>query len=59
QHQLQRLCHEAEQQHAIPTIEALAKALTVSPKTIQRDLTALRQQGCYTITRGSTRKATV
>ena len=59
QHQLQRLCQEAAQQHAIPTVEALAKALMVSPKTIQRDMATLRQQGYGTITRGSLRKVNV
>ena len=59
QHQLQRLCQEAEQQHAIPTVEALAKALMVSPKTVQRDMATLRQQGYGTITRGGLRKVKV
>ncbi|MBN2006227.1 MAG: tetratricopeptide repeat protein [Anaerolineae bacterium] len=50
--QLLRLLHEAAEQSAAPTIEALSSALEVAPRTIKRDLAALRAQGHNVHTRG-------
>ncbi len=50
---IQRLVGEAAAQGAVATIEALAIALAVAPRTIQRDLQALRQQGIAVDTRGT------
>ncbi len=50
---LQRLITEAEAQGASPTVRALADVLAVTPRTVLRDLSALRQEGCLLETRGS------
>jgi DNA-binding SARP family transcriptional activator len=50
---LQRLIAEAEAQGASPTVRALADVLAVTPRTLLRDLAALRQEGCSLETRGS------
>jgi DNA-binding transcriptional ArsR family regulator len=52
---LLRLVAEAEAQGAAPTVIALAEALDISPKTIKRDLAALRKEGYEILTRGSRR----
>ncbi|HEY54067.1 MAG TPA: tetratricopeptide repeat protein, partial [Caldilineae bacterium] len=52
-HRLLRLLQEAEEQNAAPRVTDLAQALDVSPKTIKRDLAALRAAGHYARTRGS------
>ncbi len=51
-HQLLRLLREAAEQSASPTIETLSTALEVAPRTIKRDLAALRAQGHDVHTRG-------
>lgn len=51
--QLLRLADEAIAQGALATVEALAAALTVSARTIKRDLKALREEGVTVITRGT------
>jgi DNA-binding SARP family transcriptional activator len=48
-----RLCDEAANQEACPTVEDLAVALDVSVATIRRDLAALRASGEVLATRGS------
>ncbi|MFN2302132.1 MAG: tetratricopeptide repeat protein, partial [Anaerolineales bacterium] len=53
QHRLSRLIDEAHAQGAAPTIVDLATALEVSPATIKRDLTVLRESGLHIQTRGS------
>jgi DNA-binding SARP family transcriptional activator len=53
QHRLLRLLREAEEQNAAPRVTDLARALDVSPKTIKRDLAALRAAGHHARTRGS------
>jgi len=52
-HRLLRLLEEAIAQEALPRIEDLAQTLQVSPKTIKRDLAALRADGHPVRTRGS------
>ena len=52
-HRLLRLLSEADAQNAAPRVHDLARALGVSPKTIKRDLAALRSQGAVVHTRGS------
>jgi tetratricopeptide (TPR) repeat protein len=52
-HRLQRLLEEAARQEAMPRVQDLAAALVVSPKTIKRDLAALRAAGHEVRTRGS------
>jgi tetratricopeptide (TPR) repeat protein len=52
-HRLLRLLREADAQNAAPRVHDLARALGVSPKTIKRDLAALRSQGAVVHTRGS------
>jgi biotin operon repressor len=56
---LLRLLTEANNAGTVPSIELLAEALEVSPATVRRDLTALRQQGQPFFTRGQTRSARV
>jgi hypothetical protein len=53
QTQILRLVRVAETQNAAPTIAALAAALKVTPRTIKRDLAALRAAGHHLITRGT------
>jgi tetratricopeptide (TPR) repeat protein/biotin operon repressor len=53
QHQLQRLCAQALEQGALPTVEDLAQALETSVATIKRDLSALRDAGIQLNTRGA------
>ncbi len=53
QHRLLRLLREADKQGAAPRVDDLARALDVSPKTIKRDLVALRAGGHNARTRGS------
>lgn len=48
-----RMLGEAAGQGAAPTVDALAAALDVSQRTIERDLAALRQAGHEVVTRGS------
>jgi hypothetical protein len=50
---LQRLTVEALDQDAVATIEDLAYALQVSPRTIKRDCAALADQDIYLPTRGA------
>ena len=52
-HRLLRLLEEARAQNAAPTVPHLAEALNASPRTIERDLAALRAQGHETPTRGA------
>ncbi|HNT74231.1 MAG TPA: tetratricopeptide repeat protein [Anaerolineae bacterium] len=52
QHQLLRLLREAREQSAAPTVQTLSVALDVAPRTIKRDLAALRAQGHDARTRG-------
>lgn len=52
-HRLLRLMHEAAEQSAAPTVEALATALKASERTIKRDLAALRAKGHDVRTRGA------
>jgi tetratricopeptide (TPR) repeat protein len=49
---LLRLCAEAEAQDAEPTVGALAEALGVTPRTVDRDIAALRAAGQILVTRG-------
>lgn len=51
---LRRLLTEAAVQQAVPTIRDLARAVAVSPATLNSDLAALRQEGWPICTRGST-----
>ncbi|NQV06779.1 DUF1670 domain-containing protein, partial [bacterium] len=53
QMRIERLCTEAAEQHASPTVEDLAQTLGASVATIRRDLAALREQGRTVNTRGS------
>ena len=52
-HRLLRLCWEAAEQDAAPTVDDLAVVLKVSQGTIKRDLAALRQAGHIVRTRDS------
>jgi len=52
-HRLLCLLREAGEQGAAPRVDDLAIALRVSPKTIKRDLAALRQAGHDVRTRGT------
>jgi len=52
-HRILRLLRQAAEQSAAPTVEALADALDVSPRTIKRDLAALRATGHPVPTRGA------
>jgi len=52
-HRLLRLLRQATDQSAAPTVADLAAALDVSPRTIKRDLAALRAQGHEAHTRGT------
>jgi DNA-binding transcriptional ArsR family regulator len=49
---LLRLCAEASAQDAEPTVGDLAEALGVTPRTIDRDIAALRAAGQILVTRG-------
>jgi predicted DNA-binding transcriptional regulator YafY len=49
---LLRLCAEALAQGAEPTVGALAEALGVTPRTVDRDIAALRAAGQILVTRG-------
>jgi len=49
---LLRLCAEASAQDAEPTVGDLAEALGVTPRTIDRDIAALRAAGAVLVTRG-------
>lgn len=49
---IRRLLEEARSAGAVPSIDHLADALSVSPSTIRRDLKALRAQGITAQTRG-------
>ena len=53
QHRLLRLLRESEEHRAAPRIVDLATALEVNPRTIKRDLAALRETGHQVRTRGS------
>jgi tetratricopeptide (TPR) repeat protein/DNA-binding SARP family transcriptional activator len=53
QHQLERLCIQALEQGALPTVEDLANALNTSVATIKRDLAALRAANVHLSTRGA------
>ncbi len=53
QHQLERLCIQALEQGALPTVEDLANALNTSVATIKRDLAALRATNVNLSTRGA------
>ena len=50
---IQRLLVEATNQGAVPTVNDLATTLDSSPRTIKRDLSALREAGIPIQTRGS------
>jgi DNA-binding SARP family transcriptional activator/DNA-binding transcriptional ArsR family regulator len=49
---LLRLCAEANAQDAEPTVGDLASALGVTPRTVDRDIAALRAAGKVLVTRG-------
>ena len=49
---LLRLCAEALAQDAEPTVGDLAEALGVTPRTVDRDIAALRAAGEVLATRG-------
>jgi tetratricopeptide (TPR) repeat protein len=49
---LLRLCAEASAQDAEPTVGDLAEALGVTPRTVDRDIAALRAAGEILVTRG-------
>jgi len=49
---LRRLCAEASAQDAEPTVGDLAEALGVTPRTVDRDIAALRAAGAILVTRG-------
>jgi biotin operon repressor len=51
--QIRRMAAEAVAQGAIATVEALADALAVAPRTILRDIQELRAEGITVETRGS------
>jgi hypothetical protein len=53
QHRLLRLLREATEQGAMPGVDDLAAAMDVNPRTVKRDLAALRAEGHALITRGS------
>ncbi len=52
-HRLRRLLAQAHATNAAPTIEDMAGALDVSPRTVRADLAALRRQGYTVRTRGT------
>jgi len=52
QARLLRLCSEAAAQGAEPTVGDLAEALGVTPRTVDRDIAALRAAGAGLVTRG-------
>jgi hypothetical protein len=54
-HRLRQLVLQAQAQGASPTVEALAHALAVAPRTVQRDLHILRKAGDELETRGSSK----
>jgi DNA-binding transcriptional ArsR family regulator len=49
---LLRLCAEASAQDAEPTVGDLAEVLGVTPRTVDRDIAALRAAGETLVTRG-------
>jgi predicted DNA-binding transcriptional regulator YafY len=53
QERLRLLCEEAAAQGAEPTVGDLAGALGVTPRTVDRDIAALRAAGEVLATRGS------
>ena len=55
-HRLLRLLREASEQNAAPRVTDLARALDVTPRTIKRDLAALRAAGHDVHTRGSRKR---
>lgn len=54
-HQLRRLTRQAREQGAVATVEVLADILAASPRTILRDIKALRNAGAIVETRGTLR----
>src|SRR5262249_36322805 len=52
QERLRRLCAQASAQGAEPTVADLAEALGVAPRTVDRDLAAMRAAGELLLTRG-------
>jgi hypothetical protein len=52
-HRLERLTREAYDQGALLSYEDLAMILTTSPATVKRDVTFLRRQGKFIMTRGA------
>jgi DNA-binding transcriptional ArsR family regulator len=55
-HQVQRLAAEALAQGGVATVEAMAEAMSVSGRTLLRDLDSLRKEGVVVETRSRTRR---